>query len=418
MRFTIIFLICLFLISCGGNSVTDTSTLAIDIDGNDNGVYNEQTDFYLFENSNDKEAIIRITYKDKYGKAIQGNSVTLTTDSKEISFPMGNTVTTDSSGQATVLIRVEPTMLRTLTTTASIIATASDTKNAILLYLLPITVSPSFSAISATPEIVNTGDNAVITAFVKTNLNTTVPNGTIVNFTATCGSVTFSATTTAGVATATYTAPLTAPIDGMCKVTVSSTDITLGTVNLNIGIIDPRKSSITATPDTIVLEETSVITVMVKNNMGLLVPNGTIVNFTATCGTIPSSATTLNGVVTANFKAPTSLPANSKCSVTVSSSGIVIGTIDVNIIAKLTVTPASQTVNKTAGGVAIFTITGGIPAYTITSDNPSFKPEPAKVDESGGTFSVTIPANSVADTVTYTVKDSNERSRTAVLKIQ
>lgn len=418
MKYTIIFLICLALISCGGNSVTDTSTLTIDVDGNDNGVYNEQTDYYFLENSNDKEAVIRITYKDKYGKAIYGSTVTLTSDSKEVSFPMGSTVTTDGSGQATVLIKVEPTLLRAITTTVSIIATASDTKNAILLYLSPVSVSPSFSAISATPETVNTGSTAVITALVKNNLNSVVPNGTIVNFTATCGTVTASSTTAAGVATASYTAPLTAPIDGVCRVTVSSNNITLGVVILTIGIIDPTKSSITATPNTIVAEETSVITVMVKNNMGTLVPNGTIVNFTATCGTIPSSSTTVNGVATASFKAPSVPPANGKCAVTASSSGVVVGTIDINVNAKLTVTPASQTINRTSGGVAAFIITGGIPKYTVTSDNPTFQPNPASVEQSGGTFSVTIPANSTAATVTYTIKDSMERSKTAVLQIQ
>lgn len=418
MRLVIIFLISFVLLSCGGNSVTDTSTLTLDIDSNDNMVFNEQTDFYFFENSNDKEAIIKITYKDKYGKVIAGSSVTLSADNKEVSFPMGNSVTTDGNGQATVLIRVEPATLRTLTTTISVIATASDTKNAILLYLMPVTVSSSFSAISATPQIVNTGGTSAITALVKTNLNSLVPNGTIVNFTATCGNVTPSSITNAGVAIATFTAPLIAPNDGLCIVTVSSNNVTLGNINLTIGIIDPTKSSITATPDTIVLEETSVITAMVKNNMGLLVPNGTTVNFTATCGTIPSSATTLNGAATANFKAPTILPVNGKCSISASTSSVVVGTVDVSIKAKLTVTPATQTVSMTAGGIATFTITGGIPSYTITSDNPSFKPEPAKVGESGGTFTVKVPANSTAATVTYTIKDSNERSKTAVLQIK
>lgn len=418
MKYIIIILICFVLAACGGGSVTDTSTITLDIDGNDNGVFNEQSDFYMLENSNDKEAIIKIIYKDKYGKALSGKTVTMSSDSKEILFPMGNSVTTDTNGQATVLIRVEPTILRTLTTTASIIATASDTKNAILIYLSPVVVSPAFSAVSATPETVNTGGSAVITALVKNNLNSIVPNGTLVSFTATCGTVTASSTTTGGVAIATYTAPLTAPVEGACRVTVTSNNITLGVVNLIIGIIDPTKSSITATPSTIVAEETSVITVMVKNNMGNLVPNGTVVNFTASCGSVPASATTVNGVATANFKAPATPPLNRKCTVTASSSGVVVGTVDLNVNDKLTVTPASQNINRTTGGIAVFTITGGIPAYTVTADNPSFQPNPNTVNQSGGTFSITVPANSTAATVTYTIKDSMDRSKTAVLQIK
>lgn len=418
MKYFIIFIICLILMSCGGGSETDTSILTIDIDGNDNGVFNEQTDFYLFENSNDKEAILRITYKDKYGKPIYASLVTLSSDSKEVSFPMGNSVTTDGNGQATVLIRAEPTVLRSLTTTASILATSGDIKNAILIYMLPVTVSTSFSSISATPNIVNTGGTTVITALVKNNLNSPVPNGTVVNFAATCGTVKATSTTTSGVATATYNAPLTVPNDGVCIVSVSSNNINLGNLVLIIGVIDPTKSSISATPNNLVVEETSIITVMVKNNMGDLVPDGTIVNFNASCGTIPTSSNTLNGVATANFKAPTAVPTNGKCAVTASSSSIVIGTVDLNIYAKLTVTPASHTINKTAGGTAVFTITGGIPPYTITSDNPSFLPNPNSVNQSGGTFSVTVPINSVAATITFTIKDSMERSKTAVLQIK
>lgn len=418
MKLLLIFLLCLFLISCGGGSVTDTSTINLEIDGNDNGVFNEQTDYYLLENSNDTEAILKITYRDKYGKAIAGSPVTFTADSKEVLFPMGNKVTTDSNGQATVLIKVEPTLLRSLTTTVSVLATASDAKNAILIYLAPVVVSPSFSAISATPEIVNTGGAAVITAFVKNNLNIIVPNGTVVNFAATCGTITASSTTTAGVATASYTAPQTVPVEGICRVTVSSSNILLGVINIIIGVIDPTQSSITATPSTIVVEENSVITVMVKNNMGNFVPNGTVVNFAATCGTIPSSATTLNGVATASFKAPTAQPISGKCSVTATTSGVVIGTVDININAKLTITPVTQTVNRLTGGIVVFTITGGVPPYTITSDNSNFVPNPNSVAQSGGTFSVAIPANSATATVTYTVKDSMERTKTAVLQIQ
>lgn len=418
MKLTFILVICLILVSCGGGSVTDTSTITMEIDGNDNGVFNEQTDYYLLENSSDKEAIVKIIFRDKYGKSIAGSAITFSSDSKEVSFPMGSTVTTDGNGQATVLIRVEPTVLRSLTTTASIIATATDAKNAILIYLAPVTVSPSFSAVSATPEIVNTGGTAVVTALVKNNLNSPVPNGTTVNFTTTCGTVKASSTTTAGVATASYTAPLTPPIDGICIITVSSENVILGLINITIGIIDPTKSSITATPSTIVVEETSVITVMVKNNMGSLVPNGTVVNFTATCGTIPASSTTTNGVATANFKAPAAQPAGGKCSVAASSSGVVVGTVDINVNAKLTITPASQTINMITGGTAVFTISGGVPPYNITSDNQSFPPNPNSVSQSGGTFSATVPAGSTTATVTFTIKDSMERTKTAVLQIK
>ncbi len=418
MKRMLILLLCLFLVSCGGGSETDTPTITIDIDGNDNGVFNEQSDFYLLENSNDKEAILKITYKDKYGKSIAGSVVTFTTESKEVLFPMGNKVTTDVNGQATILIRVEPTILRSLTTTASLLATASEAKNAILIYLMPVTISPSFSAVSATPDTVNTGGTAAITALVKTNLNSIVPNGTVVNFAASCGTVTASSTTTNGVATATYTAPLTAPAESFCMVTVSSNNVILKVINIIIGIIDPTKSSITATPSTIVVEETSVITVMVKNNLGQLVPNGTVVNFTTTCGAISASATTTNGAATASFKAPATQPASGKCSITASTSSVVVGTVDVTINPRLTITPASQTINRISGGTAVFAITGGVPGYTITSDRPSFQPSPAAVAQSGGTFSVIVPAGSAADTVTYTIKDSMERTKTAVLQIQ
>ncbi|MCX8030786.1 MAG: hypothetical protein N3A59_04300 [Thermodesulfovibrionales bacterium] len=418
VKLFIIFCLCISLLSCGGHSVTDTSTLTLEIDGNNNGIFDEQTDFYLFENPNDKEAIIKITYKDKYGKAIFGSSITLTADNKEVMFPMGNTVTTNSSGQATVFIKVEPSTLRNVTTTISVVASATDTKNAILLYLLPVTVSPTLSAISATPDIVNTGGTSAITVLLKTNMNTLVPNGTLVNFQANCGTITPSATTTSGVATATYTAPLVVPADGFCEVTVSSNNVLIGNLKLTIGVIDPTQSFLKATPDTIVLEESSVITALVKNNMGLLVPNGTVVSFAATCGTIPPSSITTNGIATVIFKAPITLPASGKCSISASSSSVSIGTVEVAIKSKLTVTPATQNISKTAGGTATFTITGGIPPYNVTSNNQVFKPNPTNIDKEGGSFSVTVPANSSEATVTFTISDFNGRTQTAVLQIK
>jgi hypothetical protein len=70
------------------------------------------------------------------------------------------------------------------------------------------------------------------------------------------------------------------------------------------------------------------------------------------------------------------------------------------------VLPSAQTVNGAPGGTATFKIFGGLPPYEIFTSNPLFQPVPNPVPAIGDTFSVTVPPNTLATSVTYTIRDS------------
>lgn len=179
--------------------------------------------------------------------------------------------------------------------------------------------------------------------------------------------------------------------------------------------IDLGKSSLTAFPTTVNINGTSTITAVVFDaNSGGPVPDGTSVNLTATCGFVNPFTQTTNGVATATFTAP---PTPGVCSVTGKVAGVTIGTANITVTTALTVQPASQTINGTVGGTASYTITGGTAPYKVVSNNPSFPATPSVVAASGGTFSVAVPANTTAKSVSYTITDNAGASVTATLTI-
>ncbi len=91
-------------------------------------------------------------------------------------------------------------------------------------------------------------------------------------------------------------------------------------------------------------------------------------------------------------------------------------TVTVGVPAAPTVLPSAATV--IAGGTVKFMIVGGVPNYTVTSSVASIAPNPETVTANGGTFTVTVPANTTATTVTMNVRDSVGGSKDVTLTIQ
>ena len=168
--------------------------------------------------------------------------------------------------------------------------------------------------------------------------------------------------------------------------------------------------TVSANPQTVNSGDTSTITANVITTAGTPVPDGTTVNFKITSGSggIDPFAQTTNGIATAEFTAP-STP--NTCTVTASIGGV-SGTANVLVTTALTVQPATQTISGVTSGTAIFRIYGGISPYTVASSNTLF---PATL--SGKQFTVSVPAGSLATTVTYTVRDSAGMTATAILTI-
>ena len=337
-------------------------TMELDVDGNDsNTIYNEPGDYNLFEPSvaNDTQVTIRATVSNNIGLRASGVTVTFGSDFPfrigsdpavacsdgseicEVSFPLGNTATTDFNGEAFVLVQVTPTVLRSITTVLNITATANNGAfNMVSLFLNPVTVSTV--SVSANPTTVASAGKSTITAAVTTSAGTPVPDGTTVTFTASGGGAldTPFAQTEGGVAEAELTAP-------------------------------------TVTSDTTV--------------------------------SVTASAGGKSGSTSVTVKAPTVTPPAP---------------------AALAVGPALAIVNGTAGAKQTFIASGGTGPYIATyvcvgalicnstdadcADGPATDPE---FWNTTGSFVVTVPPSSPADTCILTVTDFAGDTVTATLQI-
>jgi hypothetical protein len=236
----------------------------LEVDGDNNGIYNEQPgDFNLFENTNDNQVIIRATVFNKYGQHEFGSVVTFGSDipyrvgssttcsdgtgTCEVSFPLGNTATTDIDGHASVLVQVDPLILSSVKTVLNITASADNgATDMISLFLEPVTISDV--TVSAKPDVVESGKTSSITAAVTLNTGGPAPDNTTVGFTTTCGSIEPFAQTSKGAAAATFTAA-TAP--GTCTITA-----TAGGVSGTVDVIVTTAATMSILPTTVNISST------------------------------------------------------------------------------------------------------------------------------------------------------------------
>jgi adhesin/invasin len=203
-------------------SLNAAPTLTLDVDGNNNGIYNEPSDYILFETPDDNEVLIRATLKSG-GAPVAGSLITFGADTVEGTFPLGNTAVTNNDGQASVLVKVDPIVLRNFNTVLNITAVSDyGAANIVSLFLEPVTVNTV--SVTADSTTIDSGGTAAISALVSTTAGSTVPDGTAVDFAATSGNVTPFSQTTDGVATATFTAPTLAAgsSDRQVRITASS----------------------------------------------------------------------------------------------------------------------------------------------------------------------------------------------------
>jgi hypothetical protein len=193
-------------------------------------VYGELNYYTLFETETDNEVIVQATVYDQFDLLVYGSVVTFGADwpykigsatscsdgsnACEVTFPNGNTATTNRFGEASVLVRVDPLSLKNITSVLNITASA-DTGAADIVSLLLEPVTIKDVTVSANPDVVKIGDKSTITAAVTLSTGGPAFDGTGVSFTtcdeatctAPCGAITPFAQTTDGSAGAEYTAP-------------------------------------------------------------------------------------------------------------------------------------------------------------------------------------------------------------------
>jgi hypothetical protein len=201
-------------------------------------------------------------------------------------------------------------------------------------------------------------------------------------------------------------------------------------------VISAALSSVTANPSTVNTGETSDVTAVVFLNTGAPAPDGTVVNFTTApktgadpspCGAITPFAATTGGVTdpAATFTAPLSA---GTCTVTASTGGVIIGSVDITVITQLALFPAS--VNVHINATVNFTIVGGIGPYSAFTSDPTNGPiTPGTNPLPGNTFSIgpipagictpdpgppVVPCNA---TIGVTVVDSTGKTATATINV-
>lgn len=435
--------------------------MVLDVDGNNNGIYNETDDLTLFQNAGDNQVVIRATVYDSSGMPVSGATVTFGADrpykvgsggacsggaaSCDVVFPSGNTPQTDSSGRAYVLVQVDPAILTSLTTVVNITASASNgAANMVSLTLDPLTLSSI--SMTASPTIIQVDGTSSIIAAVKTSLGTPAPDGTTVSFNANCGLLSSVgqvdppfAQTTSGSATTTLNAPSS---PGSCQIFGTSGGLT-ASVFVSVNPVPTTPTPTTPVALTIVPGSVTVVR---------STTTGQTVSFTISGGTGPYTTTSDdltrafndngagggtagNGVrdgseggvwtgssSTITVTIPINAPAGTVTLTVYDSTGAsTSATITIQCTSAPSVSPTSDTICEVdntcsaAKTTAMFTISGGTAPYNTISNNTSVIANPGAANP----FTVDAFNGSItADTnITFTITDTNGCSATAAVAV-
>lgn len=156
-------------------------TIVLDIDADNDGIYNEASDFNFFETPTDDSATLRATAFDEFGKRIVGMNITFSGNSGS-SFPLGNTFMTNSEGQAFTFLQVSPTSVVGQETSLLIQAVGSNgSADVIAVFLQPVYLT-GINMIANPPGVVGSeGETATVTAYLLTSAGT-IPDDLAVQF--------------------------------------------------------------------------------------------------------------------------------------------------------------------------------------------------------------------------------------------
>lgn len=395
---------------CGGTGA-NLAALTLNVDSDNNGIYDEPSDFIMFDPAGKSDALIRATVLGSSGAPLLNSAVTFGSDSPEVTFPLASSPTapvvhTNVDGQASVLARVAPAILRNTESTVNITAKAdNNTFNVLTLFLKPVTVNTV--TVAADPSTVESAGTSKISAIVKTNAGNPVPANTIVNFAASAGTIVpFGPTDATGLATAQFKAPTVTTAQNV-------------TVTANVGgksgstsvTVTPASVALTVIPDTQTIGNPIV---------------GSTARYTVTGGTAPYrvfsdipatvQVSITSNTVTAMVASIPTVDTTATISVfdAVGAKKDVKLVLDVPPTVALTVIPDTQTMAPpiAIGNTARYTIIGGTSPYSVYSDKPAI----VQATVSGTT--VTARVNSVpagTTTVTLSIFDATGAKKNVTL---
>jgi len=252
-------------------------SMALDVDADNDLIYDEPSDLLLGETPTDTSVKIRARVYNAGGVLLPGRQVMFDSerpyrvgtsivgtdqnwkcsddsDTCWIAFPLGRTMYTNENGEAFAQVIVGAESLRNFTSNLSIFASADNgASNMKTLFLSPVSVS-SITVVAdppvLSPSTLDSTKTSKITATALTNFNQPVPDGTTINFEidsacrAAGGTITPFGRTGVdakgdGKATATFTAPSKSMT---CTVTAS-----VGGVSGSVDVLVTTKLSIIPT---------------------------------------------------------------------------------------------------------------------------------------------------------------------------
>jgi hypothetical protein len=350
-------------------------TIVIDIDADNDGIYNEPSDFNFFETPTDDTATLRATAFDEFGKRIVGMTVTFSGDSGA-SFPLGDTFTTNSNGQAFSYLKVSPTSVVGQETSLLLQAAGSNgSADVITVFLRPVSLTGITMVANPSGVVGSAGETSTVTAYVATSAGT-VPDDLAVQF-----------------SVSPVTAGFVAPLVALTSNGAASTLFTPSATYLDYATVSASLANVSGS-----------VQILVANALAV-VPTGQTIDGTAGGTTLPY---TINGgippyTITTNVAALAPAPA------TVTASG---GTFTVTVLPATAATTATYTVRDAAGHTATVTLDVTVVPVVTLAVNPtstsicenttscSASQTTQTFTISGGTAPYTIVANPPILTVT------------------
>jgi adhesin/invasin len=362
-----------------------------------NNIFNQASDFILFEASGDDTVEVIATVFNGDGSRVgPGESVNWTSDHpEEVVFVRKDSIT-DGNGQAQAVIKVVPDTLRDTDTHVNIgVSAGNGAASMTTLFLRPVTVNSV--VVRATPTIIDPDGTSTITATVTTSTGAPVPDGTMVNFTSTSGVIDIPfAETENGVATTTLKAP-TVTVDTTITVTASVGGKT-GSVSVSViaPVTPPEPTPLTLTASASAIDGNA----------------GGTVNFTVSGGATPATYTSTSASPLLAFNdngAGVGGVANDRVRES-GEGGIWTG-------ASFTVTIESCTpggtvsISATDGTTTVSrTITIQNAAGTTAADRPTMSPATAAINETtaptSAVFNITQGANAALTSITGTASST------------
>ena len=381
-----------------------------------NSVFNETTDFDMFETQFDDTVEILATVRSEIGAPVAGESISWLMDFEgEI---LNSDSLTNTAGQAKAVIKVSPDSVRNTETFFNVqVIAGNGATNMVTLFLQPLTVDTAKSFLTADPPVVDVGETSDITAQIYLNTGRPLPAGVSVNFTASCGIIApFGITDSDGSATAIFTAATT---PGVCTISASVDGVVIGSVNVAVS------TDLQVLPETQIAAPGDTRTFTIFGGEApyrVFIDDATMV---VTPIVVPASGGSFTVTVPI-----TASPHSVKITVRDNVGNEDNATLEITTAtSQLQIIP--EQVSATGGNLINFTITGGSGVYTSTSSDVTVAcnnlntPADTLCDSEigiwqstdGQVINVQIPTNSPSTTVDINVIDSAGNTTSATITI-